>query len=331
MRNQAFVFAILTLLMINCNRSTTNTPLPSRPIPGPPDRENIQVVCGETIAYEAIPQASKDFVDQYFSTFTVTEVEACTDSDGARYFEVEVQKGQEKYEIYFDAGGNFLAMQDDKGGTSINPPTQPVIPPDPGNGGNPETVRCDIDFNYDNLPQSVKDHISTYYPNFTIDDVDVCKDGNGNIVAYQVEIEQGDSEYWLYFDTEGNFLIVFDKFGNNTTEPPNPGNINPPGGGNEKTVYCGSEIPTSDVPQAILNDVATRFPDRTIDDVEVCHDEDGILAYDFELEGGAGEIHAFYDKDGNFLGTSNDDFDGDDDGSDVCTSCECDDCEEDGD
>ena len=317
MKTNYYILLALVLLAMGCSK---DEPAPVKEIPTPPTAPPLTVTCGQKVTFSELPTAAQNHITEFYPSFTVTEVEVCTDSNGNKYYEVDIEKGSEEYDVYFDGSGAFLAIKDDQGGVSTTPPNKAKIPPNTGNGGTPIDIRCDIDFSYDNLPPAVKSHVDTYYPNFKIDDVDVCKDGNGNIVAYEIELEQGESEYWLYFDTNGGFLIAFDKFGNNTTEPPKQGNITPPGGGTETVYYCGSEINKSEVPTKILDYLATNYPNHTLDDVEVCHDSQGILAYDAEMEGPF-EIHVFFDKDGNFVGTSNDDFDGDD-GPDNCDDCE---------
>ena len=134
----------------------------------------------------------------------------------------------------------------------------------------------DEDIEPGDLPANILEFIATYFPGATIEEAE--KENNGN---YEIELS-GDVE--LIFDSEGNFLGRADDDDNEDKDD--------------------DDIAISDLPQAILDYIATNYPDNTI--IEAEREDDNT--FEVTLNNG---IELEFDSDGNFL--SAEDHNGDDD------------------
>lgn len=135
------------------------------------------------------------------------------------------------------------------------------------------------------LPASITDYITANYSNYIIEDMDNDIDCDGTSII-EIELEDGNDEIELVFDTEDNFL------------------------------YAISEIRASNLPNAVTNSIATNFPNYTLDDNEA--DEltmaDGSLRYEVELESTQDELEVIFAADGTVIcqQVESDDDDNDD-------------------
>ncbi len=128
------------------------------------------------------------------------------------------------------------------------------------------------------LPQAIKDYISTNYPSDTIIEAEENLDGYEVIISSGIKLE---------FDISGNFIEIS-------------------GNGDDDGENQGEDINPADLPQAILDYIATNYPDLTIVEAEIYPNQ-----YEVTLSSG---VELEFDLSGNFLEVSGQG--GDDNGDD---------------
>lgn len=136
----------------------------------------------------------------------------------------------------------------------------------------------DEDIEPGDLPANILEFIATYFPGATIEEAE--KENNGN---YEIELS---NDVELIFDSEGNFLGRADDDDNEDKDD--------------------DDIAISELPQAILDYIATNYPDNTI--IEAEREDDNT--FEVTLNNG---IELEFDSDGNFLSAEDHNGDGDDD------------------
>ena len=194
----------------------------------------------------ALPQNILDYIVQNYPGMTIREAEI---EDNNNY---EVKLNND-LELIFDSEGNFLGEDTD----------------DDDNFG-------DEDMSVDEVPQKIKDFISTYFPGATI--VKAEKENNGNF-----EIELSNDEE-LIFDAQANFLgLAIDEDENEDEDD--------------------EDISVSELPQNVRDYITANYPDNTI--IEAEREDDG---FEVTLNNG---VELKFDEDGEFV--SADDNNGDDD------------------
>lgn len=169
------------------------------------------------------------------------------------------------------------------------------------------------DLNVADLPQVVKDAVTTAYPDFRIDDVDFVENPKGSF--YEIEIEKGGAEQWIFATPEGELLesipgsdseiittvkqFVTAKYEGAVIESAEIGK----NGDIEvdfihasiekeacfdaagKWLYTHWDVATANLP-AVVKDVAlSEYPDYNIDDVDFIESGSGEY-YKLEMERG---------------------------------------------
>lgn len=121
------------------------------------------------------------------------------------------------------------------------------------------------------LPDAVSNYITTNYPNYTIEESEYDRTCDSTEII-EVELEMGNNEIELTFDTEGNFL------------------------------YAELEIDSANLPTAVSGSITTNFPNYTLDDeAEELTLADGSMQYEVELEGTNDELEVLFAADGTVL------------------------------
>ncbi|NJW53079.1 PepSY-like domain-containing protein [Salinimicrobium oceani] len=197
----------------------------------------------------ALPQAILDYITTNYPNNTIWKAEI---EDNNNY-EVELN---DETELIFDQQGNFLGIDDD----------------DDDDFGDEDVAAGD-------LPAAVRDFISTYFPNATVEEAE--RENNGN---YEVELS---NDVELIFDADGNFLGRAEDDDNDDRDD--------------------EDIAIDDLPQAVRDYITANYPDYSI--IEAEKEDDGT--YEVTLNNGL-ELH--FDAQGNFLEA--DDHNGDDDDDD---------------
>ncbi len=184
-------FTVLVVLTLTALTSceTGYDPMPSKPVnpnPVPPVK---QETCDIDFPKSSLPAKISNFISVNLPGQQIDEVDVCMDENQTiTRYDVEMEGDGE---LYFSGDGEYLA---NNGRISIG---------GGGNGGDKE-LRCGIKISSYSLPQSIKTYIRTQFPHHSIDDVKVCMRGE-EISEYEVELD-GNPEYKLYFDGNGNFL-----------------------------------------------------------------------------------------------------------------------------
>lgn len=129
------------------------------------------------------------------------------------------------------------------------------------------------------LPADVLDFIATYFPGTTIEEAE--RENNGN---YEIELS---NDIEIIFDADGTFLGRADDDDNDDKDD--------------------EDIEVSELPQVILDYIATNYPDNTIIEAER-EDDNG---FEVTLNNG---VELEFDADGTFLDAE--DHNGDDDDDD---------------
>lgn len=154
--------------------------------------------------------------------------------------------------------------------------------------GNDDITGDDSSSSFDpsTLPTSIADYINTNYPNYTIEDMDNDIDCDGTSII-EVELENGNDEIELVFDTENNLL------------------------------YIATEIRTSNLPTAVTDSIAANFPNYFLDDeADELTMADGSTRYEVELEGSQNDLEVLFAADGTLICQEVDMDDDDNDGDD---------------
>ena len=134
------------------------------------------------------------------------------------------------------------------------------------------------------LPQAILTYISTNYPDHTIVKAEVEDNNN-----YEVELND---ETELIFDAQGNFLGIDDDSDDD---------------------FDDEVVAAADLPESILNFIATHFPDAEIEEAEIENNGN----YEIEL---SNDVELIFDADGDFLGRTDDDDNDDSDDEDIAVS-----------
>lgn len=136
----------------------------------------------------------------------------------------------------------------------------------------------DEDLSPEDLPASIRDFVTTHFSGATIEEAE--RENNGN---YEIELS---NDVELIFDSAGKFLGRPDDDGNDDSDD--------------------DDIAISDLPQVILDYIATNYPDNSIIEAER-EDDNG---FEVTLNNGT-ELE--FDSEGNFLEAEDQNGDDDDD------------------
>lgn len=197
----------------------------------------------------ALPQAILTYISTNYPENTIREAEV---EENGR-FEVELNNGTE---LVFDAQGNFLGIDDDS-----------------------DDIFGDEDIAAADLPEKIRNFISTHFAGATIEEAELENNGN-----YEIELS---TDVKLVFDTNGDFLGRISDDDNEDRDD--------------------EDIAIADLPQVIQDYITTNYPDNTI--IEAEKEDDGT--FEVTLNNG---MELKFDADGNFV--SVDDHNGDDDDDD---------------
>lgn len=119
-----------------------------------------------------------DFINVHFPGVGIDEAE----KESNDHYEIELDND---IELIFDANGNFLGIAHDE--------------------NEDDDEQDDTDIHPDNLPQAIKDYISSNYPEETIIEAEIEDDG-----SYEITLDNGIE---IEFDEDGNFLSAEDGNG----------------------------------------------------------------------------------------------------------------------
>ncbi|WP_026837389.1 PepSY-like domain-containing protein [Gillisia sp. JM1] len=201
------------------------------------------------IRTSSLSQTILNYVTTNYPNLTIVEAE----EEDNQNIEITLSDGNE---LIFDSAGNFLGEDNDE-----------------------DDDFGDHDVNISDLPQNIKDFITTNYPGISIEEAEIENNGN-----FEIELE---NDIELIFDADGNFLgVAHDENDHDKDET----DINP-----------------SDLPDSIKNYLNEYYPDNTIIEAEI--EEDG--SYEVTLNNG---LELEFDADGNFV--SSEDGNGEEDGED---------------
>jgi hypothetical protein len=70
----------------------------------------------QEISQSALPKMVLDIIEKDFPGYKISEVSQITMPSGAQTFETELKKSSEKFDLIFDANGNFLSKKTDTQG-----------------------------------------------------------------------------------------------------------------------------------------------------------------------------------------------------------------------
>lgn len=197
----------------------------------------------------ALPQPVLTYISTNYPDNTIHEAEV---EDNGQ-FEVELNNG---IELVFDAQGNFLGIDDD-GDDDFG----------------------DEDIAAANLPEKIRNFISTHFAGASIEEAELENNGN-----YEIELS---TDVKLVFNANGDFLGRVDDDDNDDKDD--------------------EDIAVADLPQSIRDYITENYPDNSI--IEAEKEDDGT----FEVTLNNGKELKF-DAEGNFV--SVDDHNGDDDDDD---------------
>ncbi|SOC79924.1 Putative beta-lactamase-inhibitor-like, PepSY-like [Salinimicrobium sediminis] len=197
----------------------------------------------------ALPQPVLTYISTNYPDNTIHEAEV---EDNGQ-FEVELNNG---IELVFDAQGNFLGIDDDG-----------------------EDDFGDEDIAAANLPEKIRNFISTHFAGASIEEAELENNGN-----YEIELS---TDVKLVFNANGDFLGRVDDDDNDDKDD--------------------EDIAVADLPQSIRDYIAENYPDNSI--IEAEKEDDGT--FEVTLNNG---MELKFDAEGNFV--SVDDHNGDDDDDD---------------
>ncbi len=197
----------------------------------------------------ALPQPVLTYISTNYPDNTIHEAEV---EDNGQ-FEVELNNG---IELVFDAQGNFLGIDDDG-----------------------EDDFGDEDIAAANLPEKIRNFISTHFAGASIEEAELENNGN-----YEIELS---TDVKLVFNANGDFLGRVDDDDNDDKDD--------------------EDIAVADLPQSIRDYITENYPDNSI--IEAEKEDDGT--FEVTLNNG---MELKFDAEGNFV--SVDDHNGDDDDDD---------------
>lgn len=264
------------------------------------DSSQVQTVTFLSVSSGNYPADIDTYVSNNYPNDSIDEVYKEDLSNGTSKYEVELSSD---IELYFDANGNYLGMDDDNDNVSLSNLPQSIKDYVNNNHSGESIVKAELEMedgqdvyevylsngmelyfdtngNYlsmddDNshinisaLPQSIKDYINNNYPNATI--LYAEKDYDDGQKAYEVKLDNGME---LEFDSNGNLLSSDDD-----------------------------NVPTSQLPQAIIDYVNNNHPNNTIKEAEI-EFEDGQKMYKVELDN---DMELYFDMNGNFIKSEQD-------------------------
>ena len=235
-----------------------------------------------TINPEDLPQAILDYIGANYPEDPINYAELENNGN----YEIELLSG---LYLIFDSNGAFLGegVDDDE--------------------SNDDDYDEDDYQNIDpsKLPQSIHDYIAANYPEYSIIQAELEVNGN-----FEVTLNNGVE---LYFDSDGNFISAEDENGEdeNESDDENEESDNDDEGDDEDEDNDSTDdhdddsdedhyIDPSDLPQTILDYIATNYPDNGIISAEIKADGH----YEVTLDNG---IELTFDADGNFLEEDNSD------------------------
>ena len=263
--------------------------------------QQVQSVLFLNVSTGNYPGDIDTYVSNNYPNDTIEEVYQEDYSNGTTKYEVELSND---IELYFDANGNYLGMDDDDDNVAVSNLPQVIIDYVNNNHSGENIVKAefetedgqdiyevylsngmelyfdsngnylgmDDDSSYINvsaLPQSIKDYISNNYPNAAI--LYAEEDYDDGQTIYEVKLDNGME---LEFDSNGNLLSSDDD-----------------------------NIPIAQLPQAILDYVSNDYPNNTIVEAEF-EFENGQKMYEVELDN---ELELYFDMNGNFIKSEQDD------------------------
>ncbi|MCF8217910.1 MAG: PepSY-like domain-containing protein [Bacteroidales bacterium] len=263
--------------------------------------QQVQSVLFLNVSTGNYPGDIDTYVSNNYPNDTIEEVYQEDYSNGTTKYEVELSND---IELYFDANGNYLGMDDDDDNVAVSNLPQVIIDYVNNNHSGENIVKAefetedgqdiyevylsngmelyfdsngnylgmDDDSSYINvsaLPQSIKDYISNNYPNAAI--LYAEEDYDDGQTIYEVKLDNGME---LEFDSNGNLLSSDDD-----------------------------NIPIAQLPQAILDYVSNNYPNNTIVEAEF-EFENGQKMYEVELDN---ELELYFDMNGNFIKSEQDD------------------------
>lgn len=197
----------------------------------------------------ALPQPVLTYISTNYPDNTIHEAEV---EDNGQ-FEVELNNG---IELVFDAQGNFLGIDDHSD----------------DDFGDEDIAAAD-------LPEKIRNFISTHFASASIEEAELENNGN-----YEIELS---TDVKLVFNANGDFLGRVDDDDNDDRDD--------------------EDIAVADLPQAIRDYIAENYPDTSI--IEAEKEDDGT--FEVTLNNG---MELKFDAEGNFV--SVDDHNGDDDDDD---------------
>jgi uncharacterized membrane protein YkoI len=184
--------------------------------------------------------------------------------------DVEWEKEGDNYEAEFEEDGIEISIIYDSEGNLI---------------------AKEVEIEIKDLPEPITNYILENYIGYDIEEAEKIENNDG--VYYEVEIENGDKEIELLFDSEGNFIE--EEIENEEADEEV----------NEK------EINISDLPQIIKDSIQNKYPGSEIIEADEITNTDGSITYDIEIKYNDDVIEVMYDSKGNFLGIESDDDDDD--------------------
>ena len=181
-----------------------------------------------------------------------------------------------------------------------DPGVQKPVPGGPG--GESITITCNDDITINDIPQAARDFITEYYDGYKVDDVKRCTASGATY--YEVEVESGNREFYIYFDGSGSHVATVDEQGNYSTSPPTRPPKIPGTGGGEIELTCNVEVPIAYLPEKAASLIYDKFPGFKIDDVKICTDGTSVKYWVVEVETETADELQFwvlFDEDGDYL------------------------------
>lgn len=264
------------------------------------DKSQVHSVMYMSVSSGNYPAAIDSYVAANYSGSTILEVYQEDYSNGTTTYEVELDNGME---LYFDASGSYIGMDDSSSNVAISNLPQSIIDYVNNNYSGETIVKAEMDsedgqdvyevylsngmelyfdmngnfikkdndsshISVSSLPQSIIDYLNNNYPNATI-------------LYAEEDYEDGQLIYEVYLDN--GMEIEFDSNGNVLSNDDN-------------------HIPISQLPQAILDYVNNNYPNNTIEKAEI-EFEDGQKMYEVTLDN---EMELYFDMSGNFIKSEQD-------------------------
>jgi len=217
------------------------------------------------IAIDSLLQDILDYVNDNFAGISIDSASIEIEY-GNRYFEIELSNN---VELYFDHLGNFIC-RDDSGHDDDDDDDDDD---NSNSGGDDDNSNSGGNPNLGNLPDSIRAYLSSTFPNLRVESVefeDLCD--NSRVI--EVELEgNGDQKVEVYFSLNWELLFV------------------------------AQEISEEELPSAVLDGLATAYPDYTLedDDIYQWNMADGSIQYSLEVETDEEDYDIIIQADGTIL------------------------------